>query len=199
MSAPSFLILHGIGNRRPPEHWQFHLAAALAAEGAQVLYPQLPDPDAPRFDAWSAALDEGLRGLAGEERTVVCHSLACLLWMTTAPAIPSDLRPERVLLVAPPAPEQVPDEGADFRREIGNAEAIRSSAHREIRIAASDADPYNPAGAETVYAKPLGIEFDLIRGAGHITPDDGYGPWPSVLAWCLQDTERLTANITPAR
>jgi len=194
MSAPSFLILHGIGNRRPPEHWQFQLAAALAADGSQVLYPQLPDPDAPRFDDWAEVLVDELERFDGDERTIVCHSLSCLLWMAAAPGIAPELRPDRVLLVSPPAPERLPAEGADFDRAIGSGEEIRATARREIRIAASDADPYNPAGAEAFYATPLGIPFDFVAGAGHITPADGYGPWRSVLDWCRGDADRVTAD-----
>lgn len=194
MSAPSFLILHGMGNRRPPEHWQFQLAAALAADGSQVLYPQLPDPDAPKFSDWTVALVDELGCLDGVERTVVCHSLSCLLWMARMPELNPDLRPERVLLVSPPAPDRLPAEGADFRREIWSGEEIRATARREIRIAASDADPYNPAGAAALYAQPLGIEFDLVPGAGHITPAGGYGPWPSVLAWCRGEADRVAAD-----
>jgi uncharacterized protein len=194
VSASSFLILHGIGNRRPPEHWQFQLAAALAADGSQVLYPQLPEPDAPKFDDWAGEMIEELGRLSGAERTVVCHSLSCLLWMSGMPEFNPDLRPQRVLLVSPPAPDRLPEEGADFRRRLRSGEEIRATARREIRIAASDADPYNPAGAAAFYAEPLGIPFDLVRGAGHITPADGYGPWRSVLDWCRGDADRVRAD-----
>ena len=43
----SFLILHGVENRRPAEHWQYDLAQRLRERGEQVFYPQLPNPDPP--------------------------------------------------------------------------------------------------------------------------------------------------------
>jgi len=43
--ATGFLILHGVENHRPPEHWQFLLAAALVEHGLEVRYPALPEPD----------------------------------------------------------------------------------------------------------------------------------------------------------
>jgi hypothetical protein len=43
----SFLILHGVENRRPAEHWQSDLAQRLREHGEQLFYPQLPDPNRP--------------------------------------------------------------------------------------------------------------------------------------------------------
>jgi hypothetical protein len=37
--ATGFLILHGVENHRPPEHWQFLLAAQLVEHGLEVRYP----------------------------------------------------------------------------------------------------------------------------------------------------------------
>jgi predicted alpha/beta hydrolase family esterase len=44
-----------------------------------------------------------------------------------------------------------------------------------------------------VYGTPLGIETDLIPGAGHINPEAGYGPWPAVERWCLDGGGALSA------
>jgi hypothetical protein len=35
--ATGFLILHGVENHRPPEHWQFLLAAQLVEHGSSPL------------------------------------------------------------------------------------------------------------------------------------------------------------------
>ena len=58
-------------------------------------------------------------------------------------------------------------------------------ARQELAIFCSDADPYNPVGAQTLYADPLGITPTIIPGAGHITPDSGFGRWRMAEAWCL--------------
>ena len=47
VTKSSFLILHGLENHRPPDHWQFWLAARLVGHGHRVLYPGLPTPDHP--------------------------------------------------------------------------------------------------------------------------------------------------------
>ncbi|MCA1694852.1 MAG: hypothetical protein LC749_09020 [Actinobacteria bacterium] len=39
-------------DHRPPEHWQFLLAAQLVERGHEVRYPTLPEPDAPQLERW---------------------------------------------------------------------------------------------------------------------------------------------------
>ncbi|MDO9357308.1 MAG: alpha/beta hydrolase [Solirubrobacteraceae bacterium] len=185
----SYLILHGIENHRPPGHWQFQLAAKLSTLGHQVLYPGLPDPDAPQLEAWRAALLAGLDELdATQERIVVCHSLACLLWLRVAPDLEEARRPDRVMLVAPPAAASLPATGAEFAvtEDELDRDGVIASAKRELILVSSDNDPYNPAGeGHQDFSVPLGLVTSVFPGAGHFTPDDGYGSWPFVSDWCL--------------
>src|SRR5437763_10109289 len=97
----SFLILHG-WQGSGPRHWQSWLATRLRERGERVSYPQLPEPDAPRLDRWLDALEQALAREPGG-LAVLCHSLACVLWLQHAhrSAVASA---ERVLLVAPPSP-----------------------------------------------------------------------------------------------
>lgn len=67
------------------------------------------------------------------------------------------------------------------------------SASDATRIVYGDNDPYCPLGVDRVYAEPLQLPADRIPGGGHISVDDGYGPWPSALAWCLDGTVPLRA------
>jgi uncharacterized protein len=180
----SYLILHGIGNERPPEHWQFQLAAELTQGGHEVRYPGLPDPHSPALDSWLSVLAEELNALTGQQRTVICHSLACLLWFHAASRkLDADWSVDRVLLVSPPDSAQVPDAAASFRIVDLDIAAVQRSARCELTIVCSDADPYNPAGAQALYGDQLGIRVTLIPGAGHITPASGYGRWPWVKDW----------------
>lgn len=182
----SFLILHGIENHRPPQHWQFLLAAQLVERGHDVRYPALPTPDAPELERWLSTLKLELAALGGEQRVVVCHSLGCLLWFHAA-ARGVGTPVARLLLVSPLASERVPDSGASFRLDEFDRDAVRSSVSGEIAIACSDADPYNPAGAQSLYGDPLDVTATIVGGARHITPDSGYGAWPFASAWCLDD------------
>ena len=185
--AQSFLILHGWQNRRPPEHWQHWLADRLREERAQVIYPQLPDPDQPRLETWLEALRDHLADLEGSERIVIAHSLGTLLWLHHANEVRSSSngdRVDRVLLVSPPGPESPAPEIAPFFSLELDPEAVGAAA-RATEVVSSDNDPYSKRGAVEAYAQPLRLPHHLIGGAAHINPDSGYGPWPGVLNWAL--------------
>jgi predicted alpha/beta hydrolase family esterase len=188
----TFLILHGVENRRLAEHWQHDLAQGLRERGEQVFYPQLPDPDGPSLAAWLELIEAEL-GMMRGERIVICHSLACAAWFHLAVGRQTTLA-DRLLLVSPPGP------GAFSWNVIaGFTPAPLDLARIEVsvatpRLVCSDDDPYCPEDAARVYGQPLGCEVDRVPNAGHITVDDGYGPWPSALAWCLDPITRLTAN-----
>jgi uncharacterized protein len=176
MGRPAYLILHGYQGSGPG-HWQTWLAGRLRSGDAKVHYPDLPDADHPRLDAWLDALAGELDAIA-EPPVVLCHSLACLLWMHH---IAGGGRPaSRVLLVAPPS-------------EAGAPEALKSFfpaptlTAENGRLVCSDDDPYCPEGAVALYGPG-----DVLPGTGHINPDAGYGPWPAVEAWARDAVIPLT-------
>ncbi len=186
----SYLILHGIDNHRPPQHWQFLLAAKLIERGCEVRYPGLPEPDAPVRNSWLSALDHELNALTGEERVVVCHSLGCLLWFTFSErqdAGGDRARADRLLLVSPPASDRVPEAGPSFRLSGFDARAVRESVRGELAIACSDADPYNPAGAQTTLRRRARRNREDLSRRGSHHAESGYGPWCFATEWCLGD------------
>ncbi|QEM68375.1 hydrolase [Geobacter sp. FeAm09] len=182
-----YLIVHGWhGSGR--NHWQTWLANRLRDAGEQVRYPVLPDFHTPRLDEWLATLHTELAALDGrDERVVVCHSLAVLLWLHHAAA--SAAAPvDRLLLVAPPGPALcVPEVASFFPPPLDNAPLKRSA--REILLVCTDNDPCCPEQAAQFYGRPLGVETVTIAPeAGHINEAAGYGPWPAVEQWCLTGT-----------
>jgi uncharacterized protein len=190
-----YLLLHGWQNRRPQEHWHHWLHDELAARGHVVAYPQLPDPDEPVLDEWLKVLRRELDGLAestpsGGERVVVAHSLSTLLWLH-AVARGETLDVDRVLLVSPVS---VAAAGQHPAITSFIAPALTPEQAHGIRIVASDSDVWCPEGVLEAFGDPLELFTSIIPGAGHISLDDGYGPWPSMLAWCLDPTTRLVAN-----
>lgn len=182
----SFLILHGWGGSGP-DHWQSWLAGRLAAAGEAVRFPALPDPDAPRRDAWLDILGKELAKLdPGAGQIVICHSLAVLLWLHHAEEHAQDptVRPlDLLLLVAPPGPSaRTAEIETFFPAPLGPIALARSA--KRIRLICTDADPYCPEGAETIYGKPLGLEvIKLPPEAAHINTDSGYGAWPQMERW----------------
>jgi predicted alpha/beta hydrolase family esterase len=168
------LILHGYQGSGPG-HWQTWLAGRLRSTDATVRYPDLPDADHPHLPTWLDVLARELDALE-EPPIVICHSLACILWMHHVAA--GGAQGERALLVAPPSVAGVPEELAAFfpvpRVDAG-------------RLVYSDDDPYCPEGAASLYGPG-----DLLPGQGHINPEAGYGAWPAVEAWARDGAEPLT-------
>ena len=186
-----FLVLHGVENWRPREHWQWWLTRELRERGEQVLYPQLPSPSSPALDEWLAVLHGELAQLGDGERIVVAHSCSVALWLLAAPDVGADERVDRIVLVAPPGPSAfVAPYRAFLPVRIDGSAVARASRQRPI-VLTSDNDPYCPEGFDAykaIYTEALGLDHHVIPGAGHLTIEDGYGPWPDMLAWCLDGT-----------
>jgi predicted alpha/beta hydrolase family esterase len=126
------------------------------------------------------------------ERVVVAHSLSCLLWLHAATRSVVDPPADRVLLVAPPSPavtRAIPAIAEFAVTPDGTvAAAVAASSRAPVRLVASDADVYSTDGpAAEVYGRPLSLVAETLAGGGHVTIDDGYGPWPAVLAWARDD------------
>jgi predicted alpha/beta hydrolase family esterase len=176
-----FLILHGWQNHRPPGHWQHWLAERLRAAGEQVLYPQLPDPDAPRLDAWLDVLRAELRMLGRGERIVITHSLGCLLWRQHARDAAPEHAVDRLLLVCPPGPSRLPGRLAPFTAPVPRG-AVGRTAGGRAELVVTDDDPWCPEGPVGLYGDD-GVAVHAVPGGGHLSLDEGYGPWPAVERW----------------
>jgi predicted alpha/beta hydrolase family esterase len=174
-----FLVLHGLDGSGLG-HWQVWLVRRLRGVGHDVVFPELPEPSDPDPEAWEAAIEAELA--PGPEPVVVCHSLACLLWLRIA-ACSEGRRAERVLLVAPPWREDMDPVGRALTHGASTADVERAAG--STLLVCSDDDPYCPPGAIAMFAEPLGIEPVVIEGAGHINSDAGYGPWPDCEEWAL--------------
>jgi uncharacterized protein len=183
MASRNFLILHGL-SASGPGHWETWLGARLRADGERVAYPDLPDPDMPSPQQWRSVLDGELAALPAGETIVICHSLACLLWLHHV--ADGGQQADRLLLVAPPSEASgVAEIQAFFPVPLPK---LTDGA----RLVCSDDDPYCPEGADKLYGEPLGIPTDVLAGAAHINPESGYGPWPEVEAWCVSGDRPIT-------
>jgi predicted alpha/beta hydrolase family esterase len=179
----SILILHGLGGSGP-DHWQSWLARRIRAREMPVSYPELPDPDRPSLRTWLEVARAAAEA-SGSESTVVCHSLASLLWIHLAHRSNRRLA-DRVLLVAPPSEAAVLAEAAEFAPGPLDPVSIAGAA-RDTRLvcAPRGEDPYCPEGARTLYGPPLNLPVDEIPGGAHLNTDAGYGAWPAIERWCL--------------
>jgi hypothetical protein len=196
-----FLLLHGVENHRPAGHWQWWLADQLRGRGEQVLYPQLPSPSSPALDEWLAVLHGELAQLGDGERIVVAHSCSVALWLLAAPSITSAERVDRVALIAPPGLSAfIAPYRAFLPVGIDRAAVARASRSAPI-VVTSDNDPYCREGLEgyqATYTDALGLDHVVIPGAGHLSMDEGYGPWPAILEWCLEGSSQWRGSSAPA-
>lgn len=113
---------------------------------------------------------------------MLCHSLACLLWMLNARNGATGVA-DRVLLVAPPCALHI-EPVRRFWPEGVEPGQIRAAA-AETRMLCSDADDYCTEGAASTFGIPLELDYVVIEGGGHLNTDAGYGPWPDVESWAL--------------
>lgn len=189
-----FLMVHGVQHRRPPQHWLWWLTDALRQRGEQVLYLQFPSPDTPSLSEWLDLLNAELAQLGDQERVVVCHSLGCALWLHAAQTLIPDLRVTRVLLVSPLGDQAftAANGNEEFRPEHVDPALLAAASMKPPHVVVSATDPYAPADP-LAWSTALCLDSDVLPAAGHITPADGYGPWPAALAWCLRETTPVLA------
>lgn len=177
---PRFVILHGWENRRPADHWEHWLFDELVAEGHEVDYPQLPDPDEPDLVTWLELLaDLVTRG--EREVTLVAHSLATSLWLTHLARGGSPGRVTRLALVAIPSPAVLaPTVVAPL---IAHDPRIDPLPGVETIVFEGEGDEYSPHGVRADYAIDPRIPVELVPGGGHLVPASGFGPWPRIREW----------------
>jgi predicted alpha/beta hydrolase family esterase len=172
------------------------LTESLRRRGEQVLYPQFPAPERPSVTEWTDLLHAELAQLGNAERVVVCHSLGCALWLRTAQTLPAELRVSRVLLVSPLGEQAFTAANANeqFAPDRVDGDLLAAASTAPPRVVVSATDPYAPADPRA-WGASLGLDVDVLPDAGHITPADGYGPWPAVLRWCLHSRSLMAAAV----
>ena len=174
------ILVYGHGGSGPG-HWQRWLEGQLRDRGAPVMFPDLPEPDAPHKDAWVSALGDAVARAGEVPVTFVCHSLGCwALDHLLVERAPRNVR--AVLLVAPPSPYLLFEPVATFFPPPRRREAWAPLADRTLLVG-SDNDDFTAPEEFVEIAGALGVRWELIPGAGHINVASGHGPWPFVLDW----------------
>lgn len=181
METPRVLLLHGVGHRRRQDHWLWWLAEQLRAARVPVQYPQLPDPDDPDPTEWAAVAtaELGMLTASGGHTVVIAHSLGCTLWCHIAETLPSHLLPSRVALVSPATRPEWSDAAPKF------ADLSLGSLAQTPTVIVGRASDHVRSVPLVDLASEWGAPSVEIPGSGHLTPDDGYGPFPGALAWAL--------------
>jgi predicted alpha/beta hydrolase family esterase len=160
------LIVPGYMNSGPG-HWQSLLEASLNATRVEM-----PNWTFPRKVGWVDALDEAI-GTFDEAPLLVAHSLGCIAVAHWARSTSREVA--GALLVAPTDVERtdIPDVLRGF------APIPKSRLPFQSLVVASDDDPFMSELRARDLAKWWGSRFHLLRGAGHINTESGFGPWPA--------------------
>ena len=176
-----YLLLHGWPGKHP-DKWQTHLAARLKEVGANVMFPDLPNATLPKVKEWREAIETLLEGVDLENLVIVGHSLGTSSWLDYLAHHP-DTYVKRAFLVAPPLTDCGINEISNFfplpEIDLGNEQ-------EKYEIIGSDNDEHVSQRDFEVLAERLKIRFNLLKGAGHINEDSGYGKWDWMEDECLR-------------
>lgn len=169
------LILHGWGGSDAP-HWQAELAATIAKEYGTVSFPLLDNCHFPSKNRWIKQLKEILEDFKPD--TIVCHSLANTLWFwlcneSTMHGIP---QVKRLFMVSPPSLTT----DIDTIKTFFPCQLPENLHAKEIQMIVSDDDPYIQVEEAKSMAQQYDIPLTVIKNAGHINADSGYGKWPFI-------------------
>jgi len=176
--SKKILLLHGWGGSDSP-HWQSWLASEIAKGYGKVSFLKFSDFDTPKLDVW---LDELTKELADfQPDIVICHSLANSLWFHLEKSC--KIRPlEYLYLVAPPSFQCK----VDALNEFFPLQYPSSLSAQHTLLITSTNDPYMQEEEAIELQKNLNIEMKVLKNAGHINTDSGFGEWP----WFLKELKQ---------
>lgn len=169
-----------------PGHWQRWLEAELRQREIAVEFPELPEPTAPKKDAWVGELARVVAA-AQAPVTFVAHSLGC--WAVDHYVHEhGTCRLRSALLVAPPSPFLIFEPVESFLPPPRNAAAWAAIARHSLLVG-SDDDDFTSVSELLRIAEQIGIASRLVHGAGHINTASGFGSWPFALDWVMNQVE----------
>jgi len=163
------LILHGWGGSDHP-HWQSELASEIAKDYGTVSFPLLDNCHFPSKNRWVKQVKKLLE--AFQPDTVVCHSLANTLWFWLCQE-EDMMEVERLFMVSPPS---LTTTEATIKTFFP-CEIPQNIYAKKIELIVSDNDPWVKLDEAESTAKNIGANYTVIKDAGHINADSGYGKW----------------------
>jgi hypothetical protein len=167
------LLLHGWGGSDFP-HWQSWLASELAKDYGSVSFLEFSDFDFPSLETWKRELKKEL--LEFKPDIVICHSLANTLWFHLCNDGDIDAV-QKLYLVAPPSMSCDIEELKSFF-PVKTPDDIKA---KETLLITSTNDPYMSVDEAHELKEKLGVPMEMLKDAGHINADSGFGEWPWIL------------------
>lgn len=172
------LLLHGWGGSDFP-HWQSWLAAELAKEYGKVSFLKFSNCNTPKRDIWMQELTQELEDFQPD--IVVCHSLANTLWFHLCHKNPQ-LKVEKLYLIAPPSLGSNIEELSEFFP----VNIPTDLCAQETLLITSTNDPYMSMEEANSLQKRLRIPMKVLKNAGHINAESGFGVWE----WMIKEVQK---------
>jgi len=176
------LLLHGWGGSDYP-HWQSWLSGEIARDYGSVSFPLLENPHFPQKKQWMHQVKEILHTF--KPHTVICHSMACTLWFHLCNE--GEITPVKRLLLAAPPRLNVELETIKSFFPVSVPKELYAE---EALLVTSTNDPYLSVNETEALQKALAIPMKTIENGGHINAESGYGKWPWVLEWTLNNNKK---------
>jgi len=163
------LILHGWGGSDAP-HWQAGLASEIAKNYGTVSFPLLDNCHFPSKNRWLKQVKALLKEFKPD--TVVCHSLANTLWFWLCQE-ENMIDVKRLFMVSPPSLHTTEKTIKTFFP----CKIPTNIYAKEVHLLVSDDDPWVALYEAKEIALHYDANFTIIKNAGHINADSGYGKW----------------------
>lgn len=190
------VVVHGLG-ATADNHWFGAVRDRYAAQGLEVVVPDLPHSQAPDLDVWLVTL-AGVIGPLDERTVLVGHSLGCVTILQHLGARQDDWRLGGLALVAGFVDEVpgIPEVDRFVERPLDPAGIASRTARRHVVVA--DDDPVVPRAHTEALAQVLDADLTVVEGGGHFVAGGGFDRLPALEdvldAWVSRPgrDERLT-------
>ena len=176
---PTAFIFHGTAGHSQ-ENWFPWLKKKLEERGFEVIVPQFPTPENQTPEAWLEVF-RPYQHLWDEHTLVFGHSLGGAFLLRVLEEVEVEIR-AAFLVAAPIGILPIKNIATDkpFLEKSFDWETIRSRA-QDFFIFHSDNDPFmNPENGKQL-AGHLGVELNLVPGAGHFNTASGYTTFEALL------------------
>lgn len=175
------IIIHGWGGS-PTDDWIGWAAEVFREKGYEVVTPEMPDTNNPIIGKWVEHL-KSVTGAIDGSTYFIGHSIGCQAILRFLETI--DTKAGGAIFVAGwfDLTNQEEEEKGIARPWIQTPieyEKVKANITKSVAVL-SDNDPYVPyEETKKEFETRLGSEVVTVHNAGHVTADDGFGPFPQL-------------------
>lgn len=177
------IIVHG-WDGSPTGDWVGWATEEFRKKGYEVITPEMPGADAPVIDKWVTYL-RSVAGAVDENTYFIGHSIGCQTIMRFLETV--DAKVGGAIFVAGwfdlrnLENEESEEIAKPWIETAIDCEKVKANLVKSVVIL-GDNDlwvPYEETKKD--FETRLGSEIITLHGAGHITSDDGFGPFPQLV------------------